>query len=151
MVVSLLLRGLDEVGLISLYYSSADTKKLCAQRFVRLLAYGSSTLILVSYLSSLKITQTRIGLFQTLTLVGDTLGSLVMTQFADSVGRRATLALGAVLMIAAGVIFASCENFWVLLPAAIIGVISARYVPKAYTSSRKNSHMQLNIGILTHV
>lgn len=121
-----LVKVLGELGLVSLWSSTLDTKLLCAQRFVRLLAYGSSTLILVSYLSALEISKSRIGLFMTLTLIGDTVLSFILTIFADGLGRRAILLLGAVLMTASGVIFALVGNFWVLLVAAIIGVISPR-------------------------
>lgn len=64
----------------------------------------------------------------TLTLVGDTMISFVLTLFADALGRKAILALGALLMAAAGVVFAIFGNYWVLLGAAIVGVISPRYV-----------------------
>lgn len=121
-----LVKVLEELGLVSLWSSTLDTKLLCAQRFVRLLAYGSSTLILVSYLSALEISKSRIGLFMTLTLIGDTILSFILTIFADGLGRRAILLLGAVLMAASGVIFALVGNFWVLLVAAILGVISPR-------------------------
>ncbi|MCQ6513169.1 hypothetical protein NPN18_25725, partial [Vibrio parahaemolyticus] len=56
---------LSELGLVSLYNCKRDVKLLCLQRFVRLFAYGSSTLILVSYLEALGISKTRIGLFMT--------------------------------------------------------------------------------------
>lgn len=39
-----------EVGLKAYVESSRDVKVLCLQRFVRLAAYGMSTLILVLYL-----------------------------------------------------------------------------------------------------
>jgi MFS family permease len=128
MSTRILLKTLEELGLISLWTSPFDTKLLCAQRFVRLFAYGSSTLILVLYLSALEISKAKIGLFMTLTLVGDTVLSFVFTIFADSLGRKAVLILGAILMIAAGVIFALFGNYWVLLVAAVIGVISPKYV-----------------------
>lgn len=117
---------LEELGLVSLFKSSIDVKLLCLQRFVRLFAYGSSTLILVAYLTALHISQTKIGLFMTLTLVGDTLISFVLTMFADGMGRKAILALGAIMMAAAGAVFASFGNYWILLAAAVIGVISPR-------------------------
>lgn len=123
-----MLRLLDELGLIATLGSSLDVKLLCAQRFVRLFAYGSSTLILVSYLSSLDIPDDRIGLFMTLTLAGDVVISFFLTLVADSMGRRAVLALGSALMVISGVIFALFENFWILMAAAIFGVISPRYV-----------------------
>jgi predicted MFS family arabinose efflux permease len=124
----ILFKSLEEVGLLSLWSAPFDTKLLCLQRFVRLFAYGSSTLILVSYLSALEISKTKIGLFMTLTLIGDTVLSFVLTIFADSLGRKIVLCLGAVLMVAAGAVFALCGNYWVLLVAAVIGVISPKYV-----------------------
>lgn len=114
----------EELGLVSLWNSKVDTKLLCLQRFIRLFAYGSSTLILVSYLSALHHSKARIGLFMTLTLVGDTAISLILTICADAVGRRAILGLGAALMAGSGVVFAMSGNYWVLLAAAVLGVIS---------------------------
>ncbi|PVH74446.1 MFS general substrate transporter [Cadophora sp. DSE1049] len=121
---SFLFKALEELGLLSLWRSHLDTKLLCLQRFVRLFGYGSSTLILVSYLSALDISKSRIGLFMTLTLIGDTILSFILTIFADALGRRAILLLGAVLMTVSGVVFALVGNYWVLLIAAIVGVIS---------------------------
>ncbi|KAI0888023.1 MFS general substrate transporter [Annulohypoxylon maeteangense] len=120
----LLKRILEELGLVSMYASSRDVKLLCLQRFVRMFAYGISTLILVAYLDALEIRKTEIGLFMTLTLVGDTCLSFFLTLFADALGRRAILAFGAILMSASGVVFALFGTYWVLLIAAVIGVIS---------------------------
>jgi predicted MFS family arabinose efflux permease len=64
----------------------------------------------------------------TLTLLGDVPISFLLTCVADSLGRRRILILGASLMAASGVIFATASNYWVLLGAAVIGVISPRYV-----------------------
>ncbi|CAI7626776.1 unnamed protein product [Penicillium viridicatum] len=115
---------LEELGLTTMWRSSLDVKLLCAQRFVRLFAYGGSTLILASYLSAMGISDDRIGLFMTLTLVGDVVISFFLTLFADSMGRKAVLSLGSILMACSGVIFALFGNFWILLAAAVFGVIS---------------------------
>ncbi|KAI2628775.1 MFS general substrate transporter [Hypoxylon sp. NC1633] len=120
----ILRRVLDELGLVTMYASSRDVKLLCLQRFVRMFAYGLSTLILVAYLDGLGNPKTRIGLFMTLTMVGDICISFFLTLFADALGRRAVLALGALMMTASGVVFALFGEFWVLLVAAMIGVIS---------------------------
>lgn len=125
-VKSLLLKLADEIGLFSLLRSSRDAKILCAQRFIRLFAYGASTLILAIYLSSLHISDTRIGLFMTLTLLGDVVISFMLTLFADGLGRRRTLTAGAALMAASGVVFALIGNYWILVAASIFGVISPR-------------------------
>jgi len=119
-------RILEELGLVSLWKSTLDTKLLCTQRFVRLFAYGWSTLILVTFLATFQISKTQIGLFMTLTMAGDVLISLVLTVFADALGRRVILGLGALLMAGSGVVFALSDNYWLLLVAAICGVISPR-------------------------
>lgn len=118
---------LAELGLATVYHSPRDIKLLYAQRFVRLFAYGSSTLILVSYLGALGIGEERAGLFMTLTLAGDVLISFALTLYADRMGRRAVLALGSLMMTGSGVVFGLSGNYWVLLLAAIFGVISPRY------------------------
>ena len=116
----------SELGVYSMLQSSRDTKLLCLQRFVRLFAYGASTLILALYLSSLQISDTRIGLFMTLTLLGDVVISFILTLFADGLGRRRILAAGAAFMTASGVVFALTGDYWILVTASIIGVISPR-------------------------
>jgi len=123
---SYITKVLEELGLVSLYKSPIDTKLLCTQRFVRLFAYGGSTLILVSYLTELGILYDKTGIFMTLTLVGDVLISFCLTLVADGLGRKTILVLGAALMAGSGVIFGLSGNYWVLLLAAIFGVISPR-------------------------
>lgn len=124
----ILVRILSELGLVSLFHSPVDVKLLCLQRFVRLFAYGGSTLVLVPYLQALGISKTNIGLFMTLTLVGDVCISFMLTIVADGLGRKAVLSMGALMMVGSGVTFALCQNYWILLAAAIFGVISPRYV-----------------------
>ncbi|HEY7291908.1 MAG TPA: MFS transporter [Vicinamibacterales bacterium] len=101
-----------------------DAKLLFLTRFVRLLAYGALSVVLVFYLVGLGLSESQIGLLLTLTLVGDTCVSLFITTRADRVGRRRMLIAGAALMVAAGVAFAFTHQFWLLLVAGTIGVIS---------------------------
>lgn len=121
-----------EIGLQTLLSSPLDAKLLCLQRFVRLFAYGGSTLVLALYLSSLGNTDQRIGLFMSLTLWGDVVISLFLTVVADALGRRRMLALGSLLMSASGVVFAISGNYWVLVLASVLGVISPRSVQVFY-------------------
>jgi len=97
---------------------------LFASRFVRLFAYGSLSVVLVFYLISIGLSEPQVGSLLTLTLVGDTIVSLYLTTRADRIGRRRALLVGASLMIAAGAIFASTHQIWLLLLAGTIGVIS---------------------------
>lgn len=116
----------DESGLSPLFRSSWDAKLFCLQRFVRLFAFSGSSLILALFLVELGASAKKIGLFMTLTLLGDVLLSILFTFIADRFGRRNVLGLGSIAMIASGVIFGLSNNFWVLLVGATIGVISPR-------------------------
>ena len=60
----------------------------------------------------------------TLTLVGDVLLGTFLTLIADKVGRRKVLIGGSFLMVLSGIVFALFENFFILLLAAVVGVIS---------------------------
>ena len=117
----------NELGVITLYQSTLDVKILCLQRFIRLFAYGGTTLILTLFLADLELSDTEIGLFLTLTLFGDIFLSLFLTFTADRLGRRNVLCLGALAITFSGVVFGLSDNFWVLLAAATVGVISPRY------------------------
>lgn len=57
--------------------------------------------------------------------LGDVFLGTFLTLIADRFGRRKILFGGSILMIFTGVIFAAFENFWILLFAAVIGVVSA--------------------------
>lgn len=61
----------------------------------------------------------------TLTLFGEVVLGGFLTMIADRVGRRKILLAGSLLMVMSGAIFALVDNFWVLLFAAVVGVISA--------------------------
>ena len=93
-------------------------------RYIRLFAYGAVALVLAVYFQELGFSDEQIGLFMTLTLLGDVVISLLLTLVADALGRRRTLLLGAVAMAISGAIFATTSNYIALLMAAIIGVIS---------------------------
>src|ERR1700704_750420 len=93
-------------------------------RFLRLFAYGSLSVVLVFYLISLGLSASQTGLLLTLTLAGDTVVSLYLTTRADRIGRRRMLVVGAILMAAAGFVFALTRNFLLLIIAGTIGVIS---------------------------
>ena len=93
-------------------------------RSTRLFAYGALSVVLVFYLTSLGLSTSQTGLLLTLTLVGDTVVSLYLTTRADRIGRRRMLIIGAILMAAAGLAFASTRNFVFLVAAGTIGVIS---------------------------
>jgi MFS family permease len=107
-----------------LTHLTRDAWLLFATRFIRLFAYGSLSVVLVFYLIGVGLTAPQVGMLLTLTLVGDAVISLVITTRADRVGRRRMLIVGALLMVAAGLVFASTTKLWLLVLAGVVGVIS---------------------------
>src|SRR5499425_528361 len=93
-------------------------------RFTRLFAYGSLSLVLVFYLTGIGLSESQTGALFTFTLLGDTVISLYLTTRADRIGRRRMLIVGAILMAAAGLAFACTHNFFFLVVAGTVGVIS---------------------------
>lgn len=102
----------------------ADLRLLFAARITRLFCYGLLSVVLALYLEQIGLNGTQIGLLFTLTLAGDAAVTLWLTTRADRFGRRRTLVIGALLMIAAGVAFVATRNPLLLMAAAVIGVIS---------------------------
>lgn len=110
--------------LISLRESNLDIRLLWTSVFVRMAGYGLTNQVLTLYLEAIGVPEARIGLFMTLTLLGDTIVSYVLTWYAEAIGRRTVMILGSVMMMVSGFIFAWSSNYIVLLVAAILGVIS---------------------------
>ena len=122
----------------------SDAALLFLTRFVRLFAYGSLSVVLVFYLTALGLSASEIGLLLTLTLVGDTIVSIFLTTRADRIGRRRMLAVGSVLMVAAGLTFAVARNVWLLLVASTIGVISP-------SGNEVGPFLSIEQSVLSHV
>jgi MFS family permease len=114
-----------EFGIKSLYDTGRDAWLIILTRCTRMFAYGTNSLILALFFSALEFSDFRIGLFMTLTLLGDLFLSILLTLVADRIGRRKILFAGSFLMVLSGIAFALFENLWVLLFAAVVGVISA--------------------------
>ena len=139
-----------EFGLASIHATGRDAYLIILARSFRMVASGAVSLILgmffpfgvgqgalqqeritwlifsstAIFFSALDFSDHRIGLFMTLTLLGDLFLGTFLTLIADRVGRRKVLMGGSVLMMFSGLAFALFENFWILLIAAVFGVIS---------------------------
>ncbi len=101
-----------------------DIILLFTTRITRMFAYGFLSVVLALYLSEAGLSEGQIGIMLSLTLVGDAGITLWITTFADRIGRRKMLVLGAGLMVFAGGVFILTQNPVILTIAAIFGVIS---------------------------
>lgn len=116
---------LTHSGIHAVFAATSDVYILTLQRFLRMIAYGQTTLILVLFFEGLdNVTETEIGLFMSFTLLGDVIMSYFLTLYADDLGRRKVLALSSFLMLVSGLTFCISDNYYVLLMAAVVGVIS---------------------------
>lgn len=114
-----------ESGIASLCLTGHDAWLIIISRTCRMFAFGAVSLTIALFFSELGFSDFRIGLFMTLTLLGDVVLGLVITLMADGLGRRRVLLAGGLLMAVSGVAFSIFENFWILLLAAVVGVVSA--------------------------
>jgi MFS family permease len=105
-------------------HSRSNVALLFAARSIRLFAYGALSVVLALYLHEIGLSSADIGLLFTLTLAGDAGITLWITTTADRLGRKKMLLLGAGLMVLAGVVFSLTGNIFLLMVAAVVGVIS---------------------------
>lgn len=109
----------------SLKQSSRDIRLLWFSVFIRMISFGLTNQILTLYLKELDISESKIGIFMSLTMIGDSAISYFLTWNANKIGNKVIMLLGSLLMIIASIIFATgTSNYQYLLFAAIIGVIS---------------------------
>jgi MFS family permease len=100
-----------------------DTRLILVMRGLRSLAYGLLAVLLGVALAGEGFTPVAIGALITVSLVGDMVGTYVIGLFADTWGRRRTLALLSLLMAATGIIFGLVTSYPVLLAAAFFGTL----------------------------
>src|SRR5438874_2609813 len=100
-----------------------DTRLMLVMRGLRSLAYGLLAVLLGVALAGEGFTPVAIGALITVSLVGDMVGTYVIGLYADTWGRRHTLALLSLLMAATGIIFGLVTSYAVLLVAAFFGTL----------------------------
>jgi MFS family permease len=114
----------NETGFSSVLSTGKDAWLIILSRSLRMFAYGFNALIMALFFQELGYSDDLMGIFFTLTLLGDVLLSLFLTLVADRLGRRRILFGGSALMVVSGAAFAFSSNYWILLTAAVFGVIS---------------------------
>jgi len=92
-------------------------------RGLRSFAYGLLAVLLGVALAGEGFTPLAIGALITVSLVGDMVGTYVIGLFADTWGRRRTLALLSLLMAMTGIIFGLVTRYPVLLVVAFFGTL----------------------------
>jgi len=99
------------------------TRFILMMRGLRSLAYGLLAVLLGVALAGEGFSPAAIGVLITVSLVGDMVGTYVIGLFADTWGRRRTLALLSLLMAGTGAVFGLVTSYPVLLVAAFFGTL----------------------------
>ena len=103
--------------------SQADRQGIVLMRGLRSFAYGLLAVLLPVALARSGETPAAIGTLITVSLLGDFIGTYVISLIADSLGRRRTLVLLALVMAGTGIIFGLIHVSALLLVAAFFGTL----------------------------
>jgi MFS family permease len=103
---------------------SHDGWLLLSTRALRLFAVGFFSIILAVYLTALGIAPAVLGILFAVALVGNAVMTALVAAMGDRIGRRTMLMASGVLMACAGILFSATDSLWLLLFAALIGLVS---------------------------
>jgi MFS family permease len=101
-----------------------DAALLLETRGIRAFGDGVVSVVLAAYLLAIGLSDLRIGIVVTATLLGSAALTLFVGLRAYHVARRRLLRLVSVLMIATGLGFAAATSFWPLLVVAFLGTLN---------------------------
>lgn len=131
-----------------------DLSLLFAARAVRMAAYGMLAVVFALFLKGAGLSDALIGVLIALTMAGDTVISLFLTSRADRFGRRRTLMIGCSLMLVSSLAFAFTTNFWLLVIAATVGVLSPSgneigpFLPVEQAALSEGTESERRVGII---
>jgi MFS family permease len=104
--------------------ATRDAGLLLETRGIRGFGDGLVSVVLAAYLAVVGLSDIRIGIVVTLTLLGSAALTLAVGLRAHAYPRRRLLQLVAVLMVATGAGFAAFEGFWPLAAVGLIGTLN---------------------------
>jgi MFS family permease len=112
-------------GLATLLNAPRDIHLIITMRCLRLSAFGSMSLIIVSYLKNIGLNEKEIGYLLTTVVIGDLILSFSLALISDSIGRRNVLFLSSFLMTITGVIlFLFPKNLYVVAAVLFLGIVT---------------------------
>ena len=105
-------------------HDGADRSILYAAAFLRALATGMVGVLIAIYLASRGFDSAAIGLVVTAGLAGAALGALLVTSFADLVGRRRALVALGLFAATGGVLVTAVDGLLAISAAAFVGMLN---------------------------
>lgn len=101
-----------------------DAAVLLETRGIRAFGDGIISVVLAAYLAAVGLSDVRVGIVVTATLLGSAALSLTVGLKGHGVGRRRLLRVVSLLMVATGLGFAGATAFWPLLAVAFLGTMN---------------------------
>ncbi|CAG86539.1 DEHA2C17600p [Debaryomyces hansenii CBS767] len=114
----------EEIGLKTLAKSNKDVFIIILLRMLRLTGFGATSLILVLYLKQIGFKEQFIGMFMTVTFIGDLVTSFLLAIAADIIGRKNVLIFSSIAMTLTGICFVLFENPFLLTAIAALGILT---------------------------
>ena len=114
----------EEIGLKTLAKSNKDVFIIILLRMLRLAGFGATSLILVLYLKQIDFKEQFIGMFMTVTFIGDLVTSFLLAVAADIIGRKNVLIFSSIAMTLTGICFVLFENPYILTAVAALGILT---------------------------
>lgn len=114
----------EEIGLFTLVGAGFDVHAIIALRMLRLIIFGATSLIIVTYLKMIAFDESQIGLIMSGIFAGDLLTSFLWSMAADQWGRQRVLVISSFTLLITCLTFTFCTSPRVLLAVAFIGVIT---------------------------
>lgn len=107
---------------------NADVRRIFLAQTVRAFAYGFGAVMLGVTLDEQGWSGTEVGVLLTSVVAGTALMSVFVGTFAERIGRRKLYVALFLGLSVVGVAFALTDEFWVLVPVALSGVLSTDVV-----------------------
>lgn len=97
---------------------------LYAAKSLRTFGFGLSSVIFAVFLSHCGLSTIQIGLVLSATLITDALATMLVSSFAEKIGRKKVLVISSFLIVISGLVLAFSRTPWHIVLASIFGIIS---------------------------
>jgi MFS family permease len=97
---------------------------VCLAKAIRTFGFGCISVILALYLLEKGFSPTAVGAIFSATLIEDAIVTALVSTMAMRIGLRLVLLASSLLVVVCGVALASCSIPWVIVCAAVFGIVS---------------------------
>jgi MFS family permease len=130
---------------------TSDTRRLLGAQAVRAFAYGLGAVLLGTSLEDRRLPGWQVGLVLGAVVAGTALMSVLVARYADRIGRRRFYGGLYLLLGVVGVTFATAGPVWLLVAAALTGVLSTEVIESGPFTSLEQPMVAAGLPARTEV